>query len=101
MLLEDVPDRVVVIAIGLLVLVAPVVLLAMTVGLLAYTGDLVLEGVTMLVFIELYLIEIVVFAVFTYLLYRLTKVLVVHQLPASLSALEQERTDDEGGDTRE
>jgi hypothetical protein len=101
MALEDVPDRFVVIAIGILVLLAPAVLLAMTVGLLVSTGDLILEEVTLLVFLELYLLEIVVFAAFSYGLYRLMKVLVVHRLPASLSALEEESTDDEAVDTRD
>jgi hypothetical protein len=101
MALEDIPDKFVVLAIGLLILFAPVVIIAMTIGLLVYTGDLILEGVSPLVFLELYLIEIVVFAAFTYVLYRLTKVLVVHQLPASLSVLEQESTDDEAVDTRD
>lgn len=95
MALKDISDASVVIAIGFLVLLAPVVIIAMTVGLLVYTGDLILQGVTPLVFLELYLIEIAVFAAFTYVIYRLTKVLVVHQLPASLSALEQESTDDD------
>lgn len=101
MALEDIPDNFVVVAIGLLVLLVPVVLIGMTVGLLVYTGDIILDGITPLVFLELYLIEIVVFAAFTYALYRLTKVLVVHQLPASMSALEQERGDDEAVDRRE
>ena len=84
--LDDIPDKFVILAIGLLVLLAPVVIIATTIGLLIYTGDLILQGVTPLVFIELYLIEIVLLAAFAYGLYRLTRVLVVHQLPSTLDA---------------
>ena len=101
MTLDDIPDTFVVVAISLLVLLAPAVLIGMTVGLLVYTGDLILEGVTLLVFLELYLVEIVFFAAFTYVLYWLTKLLVVHRLPASMSALEGGSTDDEAGDTHD
>jgi hypothetical protein len=100
MALDDVPDRFVLMAIGLLLLLAPVVLIVTTFGLLVYTGDLILDGVTPLVFLELYLLEIGVFAVFAYVLYRLTMVLVVHRLPVSPDAPEQ-GADDDPADTRE
>lgn len=98
---EDLPDELVVIAIGLVVLLAPAVLIALTVGLLVYTGDLILDGVAPIVFFELYFLEIAVFAAFTYVLYWLTKALVVHQLPVSMSVVEQETRGGEEADTRD
>jgi hypothetical protein len=103
MALDDVPDRFVLMAIGLLLLLAPVVLIVTTFGLLVYTGDLILDGVTPLVFVELYLLEIGVLAAFAYALYRLMTVLVLHRLPVSSGASGRDDTDDstDPADTRE
>jgi hypothetical protein len=99
--LDDLPDNLLLLAIGILILIAPVVIIVLTVGLLVYTGSLILEGVTPLVFLELYLIDLVLVAAFAYGLYRLTRVLVMHRLPESLDALEAGSTDDETVDERE
>lgn len=95
MAFPDIPDKYVVMAIGLIVLLAPVVIVTITFAVLVFTGTLILKGVPLLVALELYLIDLVLFAAFAYGLYRLTRILVEHQLPASLDALDEKTTDDE------
>lgn len=84
----DSRDRVIVLAIGLLVILAPALLLALTVGFLVLSGDLVLGRLTPLEFIELYIIDLLLFAGAGYGVYRLTLWTVENRLPASLDALE-------------
>lgn len=88
-------DKTVVLVIGVLVLLAPVVILLITLSFLVLAGDLVLGRVTLLEFLELYLIELVLFTGFAYALYRLMLTLVERQLPTSLDALESNATEDE------
>jgi len=91
-------DRVVVLAIGLLVILAPALLLALTVGFLVLTGDLLLGRLTLLEFLELYIIDLVLFAVAGYGIYRLTLWTVGNRLPESLDTLDRlERRDANGG----
>lgn len=84
----DSRDHVVVLLIGLLVTLAPALLLALTVGFLVLTGDLVLGRLTPLEFIELYIIDLLLFVGAGYGVYRLTLWTVENRLPASLDALE-------------
>lgn len=96
--LDDVPDRTLVAIIGLLVLLAPATLLVLTLAFLSFTGDAFVRELTLLEIAELYLLELVVLAGFSYGLYRLVRILVVHQLPASLDDLardDESVTDDE------
>lgn len=89
----DSQDRVVVLVIALLVILAPALLLALTVGFLVLTGDLVLGRVTPLEFLELYIIDLILVAGVGYAVYRLTLWLVENQLPESLDVLERDAAD--------
>lgn len=91
--LEDVPDRTLVLIIGLLVLLAPATLLVLTLAFFSFTGDVLVQELTLLEIVELYLLDLVVLVGFSYGLYRVVKLLVVHQLPESLDDLADE--DDE------
>ncbi|MCU4717393.1 hypothetical protein [Halapricum hydrolyticum] len=76
---SDPRDRLVPVAIGLVVLFAPVLILALTIEVLVLTGDLVVEDLTLLTLLELYLIDLVAFAVLAYVIYRLALWLVAHR----------------------
>jgi hypothetical protein len=93
----DSRKRIVLLAIGLLVLLAPVLILVFTLGTLAFFGDLVLGRVTFVELFELYLIELVVFLGLAYSVYRLTLWAVQESLPTTLDALEE---DGDGTDDR-
>lgn len=98
MISVDSQNRIVFLVLGLLVLLAPVVLLILTLGFLVITGDLVLGRVTPLEFLELYVIDLTVILVVGYAVYRLTLWLVAHRLPASLDALDEAAPDDAADD---
>ena len=85
----DSRDRIVVLVIALLVVLAPALLLALTVGVLVLSGDLVLGRITLLEFLELYIIDLVLIAGVGYAVYRLTLWLVKNRLPESLDVLEE------------
>ncbi|MEF8843771.1 MAG: hypothetical protein V5A62_19470 [Haloarculaceae archaeon] len=89
----DSRDRVVVLVIALLVILAPALLLALTVGFLVLAGDLVLGRVTPLEFLELYIIDLVLIAGVGYAIYRLTLWLVENRLPESLDVLDEDAAD--------
>lgn len=73
MLPADSRDRLVVLAIGLAIIFAPVVLIVLTVGFLSITGELVVGNITPLEFVELYLIDLIVFVGLGYGVYRLAR----------------------------
>lgn len=77
---RDRSDRIVEFGIGVLVFLFPLVILLVTLAFLVYTEDLVLGRVTLLEFLELYLLELALFGIFSYALYRLTLRLVERQL---------------------
>lgn len=87
---SDAVNRLVVLAIGILVLLTPALLLATVFWFLTFTGDLVLREVTLLEFVELYLIELVLIAAVTYSLYRLVLWLAEHKLPDALDTLDED-----------
>lgn len=87
---SDLTDRLVVLAIGLLIVLGPVVLLVLTLGFLMLTGDLLVNQVTPIEFLELYVIDLLLFSVFGYGFYRLTLTMVERHLPTSLDALDEE-----------
>lgn len=91
MQVPDPPDRSVALAIGLLVLLAPVMILVLTLSALILMGDLVLSGLTPVEFLELYFIDFALFAAFAYGLYLLMVRMVGSKLPTAL----------EGNDTEE
>ncbi|QLG62754.1 hypothetical protein [Halorarum salinum] len=99
MVRSDLADRLVVLAIGLLIVLGPVVLLVLTLGFLMVTGDLLVNQVTPVEFLELYVIDLLLFSAFGYGVYRLTLTLVESHLPASLDALEGEDAEREATDT--
>ncbi|WP_338741551.1 hypothetical protein [Haloplanus salilacus] len=84
----DSQNRIILLVLGLLVLLAPVVLLVLTLGFLVITGDLILGRVTPLEFLELYVIDLAVLLAVGYGVYRLTLWLVAHRIPESLDDLE-------------
>jgi len=83
---SDSRDRLIPIVIGLVVLFAPVLILALTLEVLILTGDLVLGELTLVALLELYLIDLVAFVALAYVIYRLTLWLVEHR---SLESVEQ------------
>ena len=83
-------DRLVLLVAGLLVLFGPVLILAFTLGALAFFGEPALSRLTPVEFLELYLIDLALFAGFGYGIYRLTLWLVEDRLPASLDAIESQ-----------
>lgn len=84
-----IPDRIVVLVILLLVVLAPILIIILTLAFLVLIGDLLLGQLTPLELLELYIIDLVLFAGFAYGLYRLTLTLVKRKLPASMDALER------------
>jgi hypothetical protein len=59
------------IALGLAILFVPALIIVATLEFLILTGDLVLRELSLLQLVELYLIDLVLFAGGAYLLYRL------------------------------
>lgn len=89
-------DRFVILLTCLLVLFGPAVILTVALAFLTFTGGLARGEVSAIELLELYVIELVLLAGFGYLVYRLTRYLVEHRLPASLDAVE--RQSDSSGD---
>lgn len=81
MRLSGVVDRATLLAVGLLILFTPVVLLSITLGFLIVAEGLVFGELSYIEVLELYLIELALFAGFGYLLYRLLLFSVEHHLP--------------------
>jgi hypothetical protein len=75
-------NNLVLLAIGLLVLLGPVAILAATLAALTLLGDVALGEITPVAFLELYVIDLVLFVGFGYGIYRLTLWLVSDRLPA-------------------
>jgi hypothetical protein len=94
----DSRDRLVLIAIGLLVLLAPALILVVTLSTLVLFGDLAFGRLTPLEFLELYLIDLVLFFVLAYGVYRLTLRLVERQVPVTLESLKSRETADPSDD---
>lgn len=69
---DDRSNKIVRWTIGLIVFLAPFAILLLTLTFLVFTGDLVRGRVTVLEFLELYILELVLFATSAYVLYRLT-----------------------------
>lgn len=97
MLPADSRDRLVVLAIGLLILFAPVLVIVLTIGFLSITGELVLGEITLLEFVELYVIDLIVFAILGYGIYRLTLWLAVTRLSDPLDDRDSDGDDDDRG----
>lgn len=105
MIPPDSRDRLVLLVGGLFVLLGPVLILLFTLGALVLFGDLALGRMTIVEFLELYILDLGLFVVLAYGVYRLTLWMVQHQIPASLDAVEfsgvAETSDDESGPAEE
>lgn len=88
MVSSDSRDRLIILGIGLLLLLGPVVILALTLGALVAFGALALGQVTFVEFLELYLLELILFVGLSYGIYRLNSWLTRNRLPDSLDALD-------------
>jgi len=84
---SDPRERFALLGMGVVILLGPVLILAITLEVLILFGDLRLEQVTPVKFLELYIIDLVLFTGLAYGIYRLTLWLVEHRLPKSLDAL--------------
>ncbi|MFC7075193.1 hypothetical protein [Haloarcula halophila] len=87
--------------VGLFLLFAPALFVVVTLEFLILTGDLVLSDISLLDFIELYLIDLVLFAVVGYGIYRLTLWVVANRLPETLDGQELRGADSEPADGRD
>lgn len=94
MRVPGVPDRLVVLFIGVSVLFFPIILLTLTLGFLVFVGDLSFARLSPLELLELYVLELAASAAFAYGLYRLTRRFVTHTLPASLDAVREADSED-------
>ncbi|MEF8856334.1 MAG: hypothetical protein V5A16_02805 [Haloplanus sp.] len=92
MLSSDSRKRLVLIAIGLLIVLSPVLILVLTLGTLTLFGDLIVGQLTFIELLELYLIDLVVFLGLAYGIYRLTLWTVQVPLPTALDALDDEES---------
>ncbi|WP_436909872.1 hypothetical protein [Halosimplex marinum] len=101
MLDRDIPDHIVLILMGILVILAPAVILGLTLEFLVLTGDLVLGRVTLVELLELYLIDLVAVSVVAYLVYRLGQRLVHHGSAVTDPARDEDADGDDGEDSRE
>jgi hypothetical protein len=82
--------------VGVLLVTMPALTLVAAYAVLAATRSALIEGLTPVEVVELYLVELVMFAVFGYLLYRLTLFGVRRQVLADAGSTEAASTD-EGG----
>lgn len=65
-------NSVVVLLVGLFLLFAPALFVVITLEFLVLSGDITLSEITLLEFLELYLIDLVLLVGFGYTVYRLT-----------------------------
>jgi hypothetical protein len=87
------------IAIGLLLIFTPAILLILSFAVLSLTTEIALDQITPLVFVELYLLDLLLFVAFGYGVYRVTIWVVTNRLPDSLDAIESDDADQDRRDT--
>lgn len=87
--------RIALLVIGLVVLFAPALFVLATLEFLILSGDLALSEISLIKFLELYLIDLLLFVVLGYGVYRLTFWLIQSQLPDALDTIDET----EGSDT--
>jgi len=80
--------RIALLVIGLVILFAPALFVVATLEFLILSGDLALNEITLLEFLELYLIDLVLFVVLGYGVYRVTFWLIQNQLPDTLDTID-------------
>lgn len=89
---DSLTDRVWLLLAGLLLITMPAVALGLVYGVLSLTQTAPpLDQLTPTILVELYLIELVVFAIFAYLLYRLTGYAVRRQSGESTDTEREDR----------
>jgi hypothetical protein len=86
--------RIALLVIGLVILFAPALFVVATLEFLILSGDLALNEISLLEFLELYLIDLVLFVVLGYGVYRLTFWLIQNQLPDMLDTINETETAD-------
>ncbi len=87
-------DRLVLLVTGLLLVLGPAVILVLTLGVLALFGAVVFNQITLVEFLELYLLELALFIGLSYGIYRLTLWLIQTQVPDAPGGLDtREPTD--------
>ena len=91
MVSSDSWNRITVLLVGLLVLFAPALFVIITLEFLILTGEVALTEISLLEFLELYIIDLILLAGFGYGVYRLTLWVTDRPLRESVNEL---RTDD-------
>ncbi|GGK70968.1 hypothetical protein [Haloarcula sebkhae] len=81
--------RIALLVIGLVILFAPALFVLATLEFLILSGDLALSEISLLEFVELYLIHLVLFVLLGYGVYRLTFWLIKDQLPDALDTVDE------------
>ncbi|EMA29973.1 hypothetical protein [Haloarcula japonica] len=79
--------RIALLVIGLVILFAPALFVLATLEFLILSGNLALSEISLLEFVELYLIDLVLFVLLGYGVYRLTFWLIKDQLPDALDTV--------------
>ncbi|MFA1611569.1 hypothetical protein [Halobellus rubicundus] len=90
----DSRERLPLIAIGFLVLFGPAVILVITLEILILFGDLELSQITPVKFIELYIVDLILFTGLGYGIYRSSLWLVKNKLPPSPDAVDSQAVED-------
>lgn len=80
--------RIALLVIGLVVLFAPALFVLATLEFLILSGNLALSEISVLEFVELYLIDLVLLVLLGYGVYRLTFWLIQDQLPDALDTVD-------------
>ncbi|EMA23781.1 hypothetical protein [Haloarcula argentinensis] len=80
--------RIALLVIGLVILFAPALFILATLEFLILTGNLALSEVSLLEIVELYLIDLVLFVLLGYGVYRLTFWLIKDRLPDTLDTVD-------------
>ncbi|AEM56400.1 hypothetical protein HISP_04025 [Haloarcula hispanica N601] len=86
--------RLAILVIGLVILFAPALFVVATLEFLILSGDLALSEISLLEFVELYLIDLVLFVLLGYGVYRLTFWLIENQLPEALDSVDETEATD-------
>jgi len=76
------------------ILFAPALFVVATLEFLILSGDLALSEISLIEFLELYLIDLLLFVVLGYGVYRLTLWLIRDQLPEALDTVDETETAD-------
>lgn len=77
-----------------MILFAPALFVVATLEFLILSGDLALSEISLIEFLELYLIDLLLFVVLGYGVYRLTLWLIRDQLPEALDTVDETETAD-------